>query len=160
MQQLTQKIEGELNAAGLRFGLVVSRFNHFITDALRSGCLDVLQRHGADLAQVMEVPVPGSFEIPPVAKRLAESGKVDSVICLGAVIRGSTAHFDLIASEAIKGIAQVQMAARVPIIYGVITPDTIEQAIERAGSKAGNKGADAAVAAIEMVNLYRRLSDI
>jgi 6,7-dimethyl-8-ribityllumazine synthase len=152
-----QTVEGKLDAAGLTFAIVASRFNHFVVDRLVEGALDALARHGADLGKVTVVRVPGSFEIPVAAKRIAASRKHDAVICLGAVIRGGTPHFDFIAAEVTKGIAQAGMETGVPIIYGVITPDTLEQAIERAGTKAGNKGFDAAVAAIEMANLFRSL---
>jgi len=152
-----QTVEGKLDATGLTFAIVASRFNHFVVDRLLEGALDALVRHGADLGKVTVVRVPGSFEIPVAAKRIAASKKHDAVICLGAVIRGGTPHFDFIAAEVTKGIAQAGMETGVPIIYGVITPDTLEQAIERAGTKAGNKGFDAAVAAIEMANLFRSL---
>jgi 6,7-dimethyl-8-ribityllumazine synthase len=152
-----QTVEGKLDATGLTFAIVASRFNHFVVDRLLEGALDALARHGADLGKVTVVRVPGSFEIPVAAKRIAASKKHDAVICLGAVIRGGTPHFDFIAAEVTKGIAQAGMETGVPIIYGVITPDTLEQAIERAGTKAGNKGFDAAVSAIEMANLFRSL---
>ena len=145
--------QGRLVAGKHRFGVVVSRFNEFISSRLLAGCLDALQRHGADPDAVDVAWTPGSFEIPVVAKRMAESGRYAAVICLGAVIRGSTPHFDYIAAEVAKGIAQAGMASGVPTIFGVITTDTLEQAIERAGTKAGNKGADAATSAIEMANL-------
>lgn len=154
---MPQYIEGELTAGGLRFGIVVSRFNSFITDRLLDGALDAITRHGGDATAAKVVRVPGAFEIPAVAKRLAEGGKVDAVVCLGAVIRGATPHFEYVAAEVSKGVGVLQLSAKVPVTYGVITPDTIEQAIERAGSKAGNKGFDATLAAIEMVNLYRKL---
>jgi len=150
--------QGRLVAGKHRFGIVASRFNEFITSKLLAGCLDALERHGADTDAVDVAWTPGSFEIPIVAKRMAESGRYDAVICLGAVIRGSTPHFDYIAAEVAKGIAQVNMATGIPTIFGVITTDTLEQAIERAGSKAGNKGADAASSAIEMVNLLGQLA--
>jgi 6,7-dimethyl-8-ribityllumazine synthase len=146
--------QGQLVAGKHRFGVVVSRFNEFITSKLLAGCLDALERHGADPDAVDVVWVPGSFEIPMAAKRMAESGQYAAVICLGAVIRGSTPHFDYIAAEVSKGIAHIAMATGVPTIFGVITTDTLEQAIERAGTKAGNKGADAAASAIEMANLF------
>jgi 6,7-dimethyl-8-ribityllumazine synthase len=152
-----QTVEGKLDASGLSFAVVASRFNHFVVDRLVEGALDALARHNADLGKVTIVRVPGSFEIPLVARRVAAAGKHDAVICLGAVIRGGTPHFDFIAAEVTKGIAQASMETGVPIIYGVITPDTLEQAIERAGTKAGNKGFDAAVSAIEMANLFRNL---
>ncbi len=150
-------IEGQLSATGMKFALVVSRFNHFITDRLVEGCLDALVRHGAADSDITLVRVPGSFEVPPVAKRLAKSGRHDAVIALGAIIRGDTPHFDYLAAEVTKGLAQAGMETDTPVIYGVITTDTLEQAIERAGTKAGNKGADAAKSAIEMVDLKKRL---
>ena len=146
-------IEANLLAEGRRFVIVVSRFNDFISDKLLSGALDALVRSGANDADIEVVKVPGSFEIPLAAKKLAAGGKYDAVICLGAVIRGSTPHFDYVSAEVSKGIAAAGMDTWVPIIFGVITTDTIEQAIERAGTKAGNKGWDAAVSAIEMANL-------
>ena len=145
--------QGRLVAGKYRFGVVVSRFNEFITAKLLGGCLDTLERHGVDSDAIDVAWTPGSFEVPVIARRMAESGKYAAVICLGAVIRGSTPHFDYIASEVAKGVAQVGMATGVPTIFGVITTDSIEQAIERAGTKAGNKGADAAASAIEMANL-------
>ena len=150
-------VEGKLDAAGLSFAVVASRFNHFVVDRLVEGALDALARHGADLGKVIIVRVPGSFEIPVVARRIAAAKKHDAVICLGAVIRGGTPHFDFIAAENAKGIAQVGMETGVPTIYGVITTENIEQAIERAGTKAGNKGAAAAVSGIEMANLMRSM---
>jgi len=145
--------EGNLVGHGLRFGIVVARFNEFITSKLLEGALDGLRRHGVDEANVDVAWVPGSFEIPVVARKLAQSGRYDAVLCLGAVIRGSTAHFDYVAGEAAKGIGAVALQTGVPVIFGVLTTDTIEQAIERAGTKAGNKGFDAAVTGIEMANL-------
>ncbi len=145
--------QGRLVAGKHRFGVVVSRFNEFITSKLLSGCLDALERHGVDPDDVDVAWTPGSFEEPVVAKRMAESGRYAAVICLGAVVRGSTPHFDYIAAEVSKGIAQVGLATGVPTVFGVITCDTLEQAIERAGTKSGNKGADAATSAIEMANL-------
>jgi len=150
--------QGQLVAGKHRFGVVVSRFNEFITSKLLGGCLDALERHGADPAAVDVVWAPGSFEIPVLAKRMAESGRYAAVICLGAVIRGSTPHFDYIAAEVSKGVAQIALTTGVPTIFGVITSDTIEQAIERAGTKSGNKGADAAASAIEMANLLDQLA--
>jgi 6,7-dimethyl-8-ribityllumazine synthase len=150
--------EGQLIAEGLRFGIVASRFNEFITSKLLDGAIDALRRHGAKDTDIEIAWVPGSFEIPLGAKKMAESGKYDAVICLGALIRGSTSHFDYIASEAAKGIAQVGLATGVPTIFGVITTDNIEQAIERAGTKAGNKGFAAAESAIEMANLLRSIA--
>lgn len=151
--------EGQLIAEGLKFGIVASRFNELISSKLLEGALDGLKRHGAADGDVGVAWVPGAFEIPVVAKRMAESKRYDAVICLGAVIRGSTPHFDYIASEVSKGVAQVGMMTGVPTIFGVITTDTIEQAIERAGTKAGNKGFAAAESAIEMANLVRSLSE-
>ena len=150
-------IEGKFDASGLKVALVVSRFNEFITSKLVGGAVDALVRHNAKEEDITQVWVPGAFEIPAVAKKLAESKKYDAVICLGAVIRGSTPHFDMVANEATKGIAQVGMQCGIPVIFGVLTTDTIEQAVERAGTKAGNKGFDAALSAIEMVNLYRQI---
>ena len=149
--------EGKLIAEGKRFGIVVSRFNDFISKELLAGAKDALTRHGAKEEDVDVAWAPGSFEIPGAARVMAESGKYQAVICLGAVIRGATPHFNYIASEAAKGIAQVSLQTGVPTVFGVITTDTIEQAIERAGTKVGNKGFHAAVAAIEMANLYEEL---
>jgi 6,7-dimethyl-8-ribityllumazine synthase len=149
--------QGRLVAGKHRFGVVVSRFNEFISSKLLGGCLDALARHGADPEAVDVVWTPGSLEVPIVAKRLAESGKYGAVICLGAVIRGQTPHFDYVAAEVAKGVARVALESGVPVIFGVITADTLEQAIERAGTKAGNKGADAAAGAIEMANLLDAL---
>ena len=149
--------EGKLSAEGMRFGIVVSRFNEFISRKLLDGALDALVRHGAKEEEIEVAWVPGSFEIPSAARRMASSGRYQAVICLGAVIRGATPHFQYIAAEVAKGVAPVALAADVPVTFGVLTTDTIEQAIERAGTKAGNKGADAAMAAIEMANLLPRL---
>ncbi len=146
-------LEGKLIAEGKKFALIVSRFNDFITDRLVSGALDALTRSGAKDADIEIAKVPGAFEIPLLAKKLAEKGKYDAVICLGAVIRGSTSHYDYVCAEASKGIASASMDTGVPIIFGIVTTDTIEQAIERAGTKAGNKGWSAAMSAIEMANL-------
>lgn len=151
-------IEGHLNAAGIKFGIIVARFNDFITEKLLSGALDALLRSGGNDDDITVVRVPGAFEIPMAAKKAADSGKFDAVICLGAVIRGSTPHFDYVASEVSKGVANVSLETGVPLAFGVITSDTIEQAIERAGTKAGNKGWEAAVTAIEMVNVSKQLS--
>ena len=148
-------LEGKLSAEGLRFAIIVSRFNDFIGARLLDGAMDALIRHGGTDEQVVVVRVPGAFEIPLAAKKLIESDKYDAVICLGAVIRGSTSHFDYVASEVSKGIATVALQNNVPVIFGVLTTDNLEQAIERAGSKAGNKGWDAAVAAMEMANLFK-----
>lgn len=150
---MVKYIEGDLRAEGKRFGVIVSRFNAFIAERLLDGALDTLQRFGAQEGEIEVVRVPGAFEIPLLAKKMAASGRYDAVICLGAVIRGATSHYDLVANESAKGIAQAGMETGVPVIFGVITTETIEQAIERAGSKAGNKGAEAAAVAIEMVNL-------
>ncbi len=149
--------EGKLLAEGLRFGIVASRFNELIVRRLLSGAMDALQRHGADEEAIEVAWVPGAFELPVAAQRLAQSGRYDAILCLGAVIRGATPHFEYVAAEAAKGIAKVGLEAAMPVIYGVLTADTIEQAIERAGTKAGNRGVDAAVAAIEMANLLRAL---
>jgi 6,7-dimethyl-8-ribityllumazine synthase len=146
--------EANLIAEGKKFALVVSRFNDFITERLLSGALDALVRCGASEQDIEIVKVPGSFEIPLAAKKMAKTNRFDAVICLGAVIRGSTPHFDYISAEVSKGVAQVSMESEIPVIFGVITTDTIEQAIERAGTKAGNKGWSAAIAAIEMANLF------
>ncbi|MHB8170040.1 MAG: 6,7-dimethyl-8-ribityllumazine synthase [Thermincolia bacterium] len=147
--------EGKLIAEGLKFALVVGRFNEFITNKLMSGALDALKRHGVDEADVELAWVPGAFEIPLVAQKLARLGRYDGVITLGTVIRGSTPHFDYVCSEVSKGVAKVSLDTGVPTIFGVLTTDTIEQAIERAGTKAGNKGWEAAVTAIEMANLLK-----
>ena len=152
-------IEGKLNAEGLRFGIVVGRFNSFIGERLLEGALDTLIRHGADHAQITVTRVPGAFEIPLVTQKMAKSGKYDALICLGAVIRGSTPHFDFVASEVSKGIAHVSLDTGVPVAFGVLTTDTIEQAIERAGTKAGNKGFDAAMTAIETANVLREMDN-
>jgi 6,7-dimethyl-8-ribityllumazine synthase len=151
-------IEGKLNAEGLRFGIVVGRFNSFIGERLLEGALDALIRHGADDALITVARVPGAFEIPLAVQRMAKSGNYDALICLGAVIRGSTPHFDYVASEVSKGIAHVSLDTGVPIAFGVLTTDSIEQAIERAGTKAGNKGFDAAMTAIETANLFKEMN--
>ncbi len=150
-------VEGKLSGAGLKFALVVSRFNSFITERLLEGALDCLRRQGVAEDDLMVARVPGAWEIPVVVKRLAQSKAYDGVICLGAVIRGSTPHFDYVAAEVSKGIAMVSLESGMPISFGILTTDTLEQAIERAGSKAGNKGFAAAEAAIEMVNLLKGL---
>ncbi len=154
---MPREIEGQLTVEGQRFGLVVSRFNEFITSKLLSGAIDALTRHGCNEEDITSVRVPGAFDLPLVAKKLAESGQYEAVICLGCVIRGQTPHFDYVAGEAAKGIAQVALATGIPVTFGVITADTLEQAVERAGTKSGNKGWDAAMAAIEMVNLYQAI---
>ena len=150
-------IEGELQAKGFRFGIIVSRFNDFITSRLLEGATDALLRHGAKDDDIEVVRVPGSFEIPLIARKLALKGTFHAVICLGTVIRGATPHFDYVASEVSKGIAAASLETGVPIAFGIITADTIEQAVERAGTKAGNKGWDAAVTAIEMAQVVKRL---
>ena len=148
-------LEGKLSAAGLRFAVIVSRFNDFVVGRLQEGSIDAIVRHGGDEKNIEIIKVPGAFEIPLIAKKAAKSGKYDAVICLGAVIRGATPHFDYVAAEVSKGIATVGLETEVPITFGVLTTDNIEQAIERAGSKSGNKGWDAAVSAIEMVSLLK-----
>ena len=153
-------IEGDLQVRGARFALVVSRFNGFIVEALLSGAVDTLLRHGARQDDLQVVRVPGAFEMPPVVRRLAEGGFCDAVIALGAVIRGATPHFDYVSAEVSKGVAAASMETGMPIIFGVVTTDTLEQAIERAGSKAGNKGWDAALAAVEMANLMGAVEKI
>jgi len=149
--------EGQLKADGKKFGIIVGRFNEFIGGKLLSGALDALKRHGGDEENIEISWVPGAFEMPLAAQKMAKSKKYDAVICLGAVIRGATPHFDYVSNEVTKGIANVSLNQELPIIFGVLTTDTIEQAIERAGTKAGNKGYDAAVSAIEMVNLLEQL---
>ena len=151
-------IEGKLDATGLKFGIIVGRFNSFIGERLLEGALDALLRHGAADGDLTVVRVPGAFEIPLAAQKMVQTGNYDAVICLGAVIRGSTPHFDYVASEVSKGIAQASLQSGVPIAFGVLTTDTIEQAVERAGTKAGNKGFDAAVTAIETVNMLKGLN--
>lgn len=150
--------EGKLQAEGKKFGIVIARFNSFIAERLLEGALDTLLRSGVKDKEIEVARVPGAFEIPLVAQKMVKSGRYDAVICLGAVIRGSTPHFDFVANEATKGIAQASMESGVPIIFGVLTTDSIEQAIERAGSKAGNKGSECAATAIEMVNLLPQLA--
>ncbi len=150
-------VEGQLSAEGFRFAIIVSRFNDFICSRLADGAMDALLRHGADEEKLLLVKVPGAFEIPFVAKRLSQTGQYDAVICLGAVIRGATPHFEYVAAEVSKGIANVALESNVPITFGVLTTENLEQAIERAGSKSRNKVYEAAVAAIEMVNLLKGL---
>ncbi|HZV81040.1 MAG TPA: 6,7-dimethyl-8-ribityllumazine synthase [Geobacteraceae bacterium] len=150
-------IEGKLDATGLKFGIVVGRFNSFIGERLLEGALDAIRRHGAADGDVDVMRVPGAFEIPLAAKKMAGRGRYDAIICLGAVIRGSTPHFDYVAGEVSKGVAHVSLESGVPVIFGVLTTDTIEQAVERAGTKAGNKGFEAAVTAIETVNVFKEL---
>ncbi len=154
---MPKQIEGNLSAANMKPAIIVSRFNSFITERLVDGALDALIRHGANDADITVIRVPGAFEIPMAARLAADSGKFDSVIALGAVIRGSTPHFDYVAAEVSKGLGHLSLEATVPVAFGVLTTDTIEQAIERAGTKAGNKGFDAAMTAIEMVNLVRAI---
>ena len=149
--------KGRLDASGLRVGIVVARFNELVSQRLLDGAVDTLLRHGADDEHLTVVWVPGSFEIPIAARTLAEQGEIDAVICVGAVIRGETAHFDYVAGEAARGVAAVHASTGVPAGFGVLTVDTLEQALDRAGGKHGNKGADAAIAAIEMANLLREL---
>ncbi|MGN1230389.1 MAG: 6,7-dimethyl-8-ribityllumazine synthase [Anaerotignum sp.] len=151
------KIEGKLIANGMKFGIVAARFNEFIVSKLIGGAEDALLRHGADGDDITLAWVPGAFEIPTAAKRMAQSGKYDAVICLGAVIRGATSHYDYVCNEVSKGIAHISLETGVPVMFGVVTTENIEQAVERAGTKAGNKGYDAAVAAIEMVDLIKKL---
>jgi len=150
-------VEGNLNAKGLKFGLLASRFNSFIVDRLMDGALDALRRNGAEEKDIEVYKCPGSFEIPAVARKMVDSGKFDAVVCLGAVIRGDTPHFDYVAAEVSKGVAQLAGDASIPVTFGVLTTDNIEQAISRAGTKSGNKGFDAAQAAVEMANLYGSL---
>ena len=154
----TRVLEGKLNASGASFGLVVSRFNTFITERLLEGALDALTRLGARAEDIMIMRVPGAWEMPLAARKMASSGQFDALICLGAVIRGSTPHFDYVSAEVSKGIASVSLSTGVPISFGVLTTDTIEQAVERAGTKAGNKGFDAAQSAVEMVSVFKQLS--
>ena len=152
-------VEGKLSAEGIRFGLVVGRFNHFIVDSLVTGALDTLIRHGATPADISVVRVPGAFEIPLAAARMAATGRYDALLAIGAVIRGGTPHFEYVASECVKGLSHVMLKHDVPVAFGVLTVDTIEQAIERAGTKAGNKGAEAALSAIEMAHVLRGLTE-
>ncbi|MGU3470359.1 6,7-dimethyl-8-ribityllumazine synthase [Paenibacillus sp. D51F] len=154
---MTKYYEGHLVSQGLKYGVVVGRFNEFITGKLLSGALDAFKRHGAGEEEVEVAWVPGAFEIPLIAQKMAESGKYDAVITLGAVIRGSTPHFDYVCSEVAKGVAAINLKTGIPTIFGVLTTDSIEQAVERAGTKAGNKGWEAATAAIEMANLTRSI---
>ena len=150
-------LEGKLIAEGLKFGIVVGRFNEFIGSKLLSGCVDGLVRHGAEESDIDVAWVPGAFEIPVIARKLAESGKYDAIICLGAVIRGATTHYDYVCAEVSKGIATVSLNTGVPVMFGVVTTDTIQQAVERAGTKSGNKGYDCALGAIEMANLIKKI---
>ncbi len=154
---MVKTIEGQLIAKGKKFAIVISRFNDFISKRLLEGAVDTLIRHGAKESEIEAVWVPGSFEIPVIANKLARSKKYDAVICLGTVIRGSTPHFEYVASEAAKGVAKVSLDTGIPVIFGVITAENLEQAIERAGTKDGNKGRDAAISAIEMANLLENI---
>jgi 6,7-dimethyl-8-ribityllumazine synthase len=151
-------LEGNLVGTGLKIGIVVARFNEFITSKLLSGALDALNRHGVNENDIEVAWVPGAFEIPLIAKKMADSGKYDAIITLGTVIRGATPHFDYVCNEAAKGVSQAALSSGKPVIFGILTTDTIEQAVERAGTKAGNKGWEAAVSAIEMANLMRSFS--
>jgi 6,7-dimethyl-8-ribityllumazine synthase len=155
---MPRTFEGKISAEGLSFAIVVSRFNDFIGSKLVEGAVDALKRHGLEDGKLALVKVPGAFEIPMTAKKLALSGKYDAIICVGAVIRGATPHFDYVSAEVSKGIANVSLESNVPVAFGVLTTDNLEQAIERAGTKAGNKGWDAAMAAMEMANLYKELA--
>lgn len=154
---MVKTVEGQLIAKGKKFAIVVSRFNDFISKRLLEGAIDTLMRHGAKEAEIEVVWVPGAFEIPVVANKLARSKKFDAVICIGAVIKGSTPHFEYVSSEAAKGVAKVSLDTGIPVIFGVITAENLEQAIERAGTKDGNKGRDAAISAIEMANLLENI---
>ncbi|NTV49965.1 MAG: 6,7-dimethyl-8-ribityllumazine synthase [Geobacteraceae bacterium] len=156
---MPRNIEGKLSADGLTFGIVLCRFNSFIVERLLEGALDALTRHGAVDAAITVVRVPGAFELPLTIKKLIQSGHYDAIISLGAVIRGATPHFDYVSAEVTKGIAQVSLESGVPVAFGVLTTDTIEQAVERAGTKAGNKGFDAAMTAMESAQLYRKLCE-
>ncbi len=157
-KEMPKTIEGKLIAKGLRFGIILSRFNSFVSDRLLEGALDALRRSGAEEADCSVVRVPGSFEIPLATKKMAKSGKYDALICLGCVIRGATPHYEYIASEMTKGIAHLTLENEIPIAFGVLITDTIEQAIERAGTKVGNKGFDAAMTAVEMANLLNEMA--
>ena len=156
-ETIMRVLEGKVVAEGIRVGIVASRFNEFITNKLVGGALDGLKRHNVDEAQVDVAWVPGAFEIPLIASKMAKSGKYDAVICVGAVIRGNTSHYDYVCNEVSKGIASVSLDSGIPVLFGVLTTENIEQAIERAGTKAGNKGYDCALSAIEMVNLIREI---
>ena len=154
---MAQYLEGHFQGAGRKIGIVVARFNSFISEKLLEGAIDTLVRSGVNTDDIVVARVPGAFEIPLAAQRMARSGKYEAVICLGAVIRGATPHFDYVAGEVAKGTAQVMLDASIPVLFGVLTTETIEQAIERAGTKAGNKGSDVAVAALEMINLLEAI---
>lgn len=155
---MTKTLNGKLSAKDLKFGIVVSRFNDFITKRLLDGAMDCLERHDADVDNLTIVYCPGAFEIPQVAQKMVNSGNFDAVICIGCVIRGETPHFDYIAAEVTKGVAQIGLSSEIPLTLGVLTADSLDQAIERAGAKSGNKGWDAALSAIEMANLFKSLS--
>jgi 6,7-dimethyl-8-ribityllumazine synthase len=157
---MPRNIEGKISAQGMKFAVVLSRFNSFIGDKLLDGAVDAVVRHGGKDEDIHVFRVPGAFEVPQTAKKIVDSGKYDAVICLGAVIRGATPHFEYIAAESAKGVAKLSLESPVPIAYGIITTDNIEQAIERAGSKSGNKGYDAAVTAIEMANLSAEMKKL
>ena len=157
---MPRHIEGKISAQGLKFAIILSRFNSFIGDKLLEGALDAIVRHGGKDDDIHVFRVPGAFEVPQTAKKLVDTGKYDAVICLGAVIRGATPHFEYIAAESAKGVARLSLESTIPVAYGIITTDTIEQAIERAGSKSGNKGYDAAVTAIEMANLMETMKKL
>ena len=154
---MVKEIGGELNASGKKFAIVVSRFNDFLTTKLRDGAIDCLVRHGAKEEDLAVIWAPGSFDIPPVASRIADNKDFDAVICIGAVIRGQTPHFDYVASEVAKGIARIGMDKGKPVVFGIVTADNLEQAIERSGTKQGNKGFQAALSAIELVSLYSKV---
>ena len=156
---MARTVEGGYQGSGLKIGIVASRFNSFVVDHLVAGAVDALLRHGVNDEDIHVYKVPGSWEIPATARRLSEAGRFDAVVCVGAVIRGGTPHFDYVAAEVSKGVAAVGMQSPVPVSFGILTTDTIEQAIERSGTKAGNKGADAAMSALEMVNLYRLIDE-
>ncbi len=154
---MPQYLEGSLSAEGKKFGIIVSRFNSFMAERLLDGAIDTLSRSGAKDDDIAVARVPGACEIPLIARKMVKSGRYDAVICLGVIIRGSTPHFDFVSNEAAKGVAQVSLESETPVLFGVLTTNTMEQAIERAGSKAGNKGSESATAAIEMVNLFTKL---
>lgn len=152
-----REISGNLTADGLKFGIIVARFNSFISERLLEGAIDCIKRHGGDEVNIEIARVPGAFEIPLAAQKLAKTEKYDALICLGAVIRGATTHYDYVCNEAVKGISHVSLNQEIPVMFGILTTDTIEQAVERAGTKAGNKGFDSALGAIEMANLLKNL---
>lgn len=154
---MVKVIEGNLDAGKMKFAIVVSRFNEIVSNSLLSGAIDCLKRHGASESGISVVWVPGAYEIPQIAKKMASSAKVDAVICLGAVIRGGTPHFDYIAAEVSKGVAQVGLESKIPVVFGVLTTDSLEQAIERSGAKGGNKGFQAALSAIELADLSNKI---